>query len=88
MTAWNVLILNSTLPSGSAWDHLNAQQAGGTGVIVNDGIAVEIDFEPVALEVLLQDIEAEVADEPIVVEIEDAPVEISLAADPIETEIV
>lgn len=88
MTAWNVLIMHSTLPSGTAWEHLNAQEAGGTGVVVNDGIEVELDFEPIAMELQMQEVEAEVADEPIVVEIEDSPVEVSLVADPIETEIV
>lgn len=88
MTAWAQLILRSTLPSGTAWQHLNAQEAGGTGVVVNDGIAVELDFAPIDMEVLMQDVEAEVQDEPVVVEIEDAPVEVELAADPIEMEIV
>lgn len=87
MTAWAQLILRSTLPAGTAWQHLNAQQAGG-GVVMNEGVAVEVDFDPLTLEVLMQDVEAEVADEPIVVEIEDTPVEVSLAADPIELEYV
>ena len=88
MTAWNVLIMHSTLPSGTAWEHLNAQEAGGTGVVVNDGVVVELALDPLTLEVLMQDVEAEVADEPIVIEIEDSPVEVSLVADPIEMEIV
>lgn len=29
MTAWSVLTGNSSLPSGTAWQHLNAQQGGG-----------------------------------------------------------
>ena len=29
MTAWQKLIAGSTLPSGTAWQHLNAQGGGG-----------------------------------------------------------
>lgn len=29
MTAWSILTGNSSLPSGTAWQHLNAQQGGG-----------------------------------------------------------
>lgn len=88
MTAWAQLILHSTLPSGTAWAHLNAQEAGGTGVVVNDGIEIELGPMSLEVEVLMQDVEAEVADEPIIVEVEDAPVEVSLVADPIELEYV
>lgn len=87
MTAWAQLILRSTLPSGTAWQHLNAQQAG-SGVVINDGVEIELDFVPFEVEVLMQDVEAEVADEPIVVEVEDAPVEVALVADPFEVEII
>jgi len=34
MTTWDVLIGNSSLPSGTAWDHLNAQTGGGSGEVV------------------------------------------------------
>ena len=40
MTAWAQLILRSTLPAGTAWQHLNAQQAG-SGIVMNDGFTVE-----------------------------------------------
>lgn len=30
MTAWEILTTGSTLPTGTAWDHLNAQGGGGT----------------------------------------------------------
>lgn len=87
MTAWDQLILHSTLPSGSAWDHLNAQQAGGTGVVVNDGIAVEltdlsvlvaIDAAPIEVEVDTGDVEVVVEDSPIQVVIEDAPISVEV----------
>lgn len=88
MTAWAQLILHSTLPSGTAWSHLNAQESGGTGVVVNDGVSVELDEAPIEAEILMQDVDAEVQDEPVVVEVEDAPVEVAMSADPTELEIV
>lgn len=41
MTAWQNLIAGSTLGSGTAWDHLNAQGGGGSGdtYIVDAGVA-------------------------------------------------
>jgi hypothetical protein len=34
MTAWEILTGNSSLPSGTAWQHLNAQQGGGPVTLV------------------------------------------------------
>lgn len=34
MTAWQVLTNNSSLSSGTAWQHLNAQQGGGPVTLV------------------------------------------------------
>lgn len=34
MTAWQVLTNNSSLPIGTAWQHLNAQQGGGPVTLV------------------------------------------------------
>lgn len=41
MTAWEQLIAGSTLTSGTAWEHLNAQGDGSTGdvYVVNAGAA-------------------------------------------------
>lgn len=33
MTAWEILTAGSTLPTGTAWDHLNAQGGGGGGPV-------------------------------------------------------
>ena len=39
MTAWSVLIGNSTLPASAiAWNHLNNQAGGGGGSIIVGGI--------------------------------------------------
>ena len=34
MTAWAMLIAGSSLPSGTAWQHLSAQQGGGPVTLV------------------------------------------------------
>ena len=34
MTAWSILTASSSIPSGTAWQHLNAQQGGGPVTLV------------------------------------------------------
>lgn len=62
MTAWQKLIAGSTLPSGTAWQHLNAQGGGGAGDIFIYGelgvelVAQQYDIELAGnLEVALDD---------------------------------
>lgn len=43
MTAWEILTGNSTLLSGTAWDHLNNQ--GGGDVIINTTVYGELEVE-------------------------------------------
>lgn len=78
MTAWDKLIANSALETGTAWEHLQNQQGGaGFGVVVNDGIEVE-----------LMDMELEaVVDDGIDVEINDTSVEAVLEDEDIQVEI-
>lgn len=73
MTAWAQLILHSTLPSGNAWQHLNAQ-ATGSGLVVNDGIMVELEASQIDVEVDTGSFEATIEDAPIEVFVEDSPV--------------
>lgn len=70
MTAWTQLTQHSTLPSGTAWQHLNAQLASG-GTIVNDGITVDIEFSSVDAEIADDAILAEINDTGIVVELDE-----------------
>lgn len=60
MTAWSELLANSALSSGTAWELLTNPATGGTGTVINDGVAVEV---------TIGDIETTLADEPIIVEI-------------------
>jgi hypothetical protein len=45
MTAWQKLIAGSTLPGGTAWQHLNAQGGGGGvgDVYIYGELSVQID---------------------------------------------
>ena len=65
-----ILIANSTLPTGTAWQHLNSQGGGGgtSGIIVNDGIDVEVDTVTVEIELDASALEIETADAPVTVE--------------------
>ena len=54
MTAWSILTASSSLPTGTAWQHLNAQQGGGPVTLVLYGetsaelmpeISAELDSE-------------------------------------------
>lgn len=73
MTAWAQLILHSTLPSGTAWEHLNAQSAG-SGLIVNDGIAVEVEASQIDVEIDTGEMDVTVEDSPIDTQVDDSPI--------------
>ena len=51
MDAWETLTAGSTITSGDAWEHLQAQGGGGSGtyVILADGLEVDIDMEDVVV---------------------------------------
>ena len=50
MDAWETLTAGSTITSGDAWEHLQAQEGGGgTYVILADGLEVDIDMEDVVV---------------------------------------
>ena len=50
MDAWETLTAGSTITSGDAWEHLQAQGGGGgTYVILADGLEVDIDMEDVVV---------------------------------------
>ena len=79
MTAWEILTAGSTLPNGTAWDHLNAQGGGGGGPVT-----LNIYGETVAeLEAAM---DAELEDNEITAEIETAELSAELQAE-IEAEL-
>lgn len=80
MTAWQRLAALSSLLTGTAWQRLTNPKTTGTGLVVNDGIDVEMDamtFEidledqAAAVEVAADEIATELNDETITVEVEE-----------------
>lgn len=81
-TAATLLVALSGLGTATAGAHLVAAQSGGggpgSGVIVSDGIAVEV---------AQMEIDAVVADAPVELALADAPVVLALEDSPIEIEV-
>jgi hypothetical protein len=71
-TAWEVLKQNSTLVSGTAWEHLNNQEGGGEGIFYTlvDGLEVEMSECDVDVEIIPTSVEVEIDNNEIEVEIE------------------
>lgn len=71
MTAWENLKALSALAVGTAWQLITSPKLSGSGVIVNDGIEVEIADAPLSAELAAETFTAEIAPAPVVVEIAD-----------------
>jgi len=76
MTAWQKLLACSQLLAGTAWELISSPKTGSAGVVINDGVTVEVntmDIEiqlPSEIEVQLQpSVEVEMMTSPIEVEI-------------------
>ena len=68
-TAWEILTGNSTLPVlNTAWDHLNNQEGGGSGV--------DNYYQYIAVEAEMSDIEIVVEEQAIIILVEDPRIEI------------
>lgn len=76
--AWETLVAGSTLTSGDAWEHLQAQGGTGTYVILADGLEVEmatteveVSIDQTAVDVVLDatEIDLEIEQSPLEVEI-------------------
>ena len=72
MTAfYQRLLAASSLPSGTVWDLVTHPCTGGTGLVVNDGISVELSTMTFDVEIDEQGLVAQVIDEVPVIEIND-----------------
>jgi len=50
MTAWEILVDNSTIdPANIAWDHLNNQAGGGGDIYLSGGFGLNMRLEETAL---------------------------------------
>lgn len=87
MTAWAKLLAASQLLAGTAWQLISSPKVGGVGLVVSDGVAVELDLSAALAEVADMQIDAEVNLAPVVAEIQTGAVEVEVAAAPIEVEI-
>lgn len=87
MTAWARLLAASQLVAGTAWQLISSPKSGGSGVVVNDGIAVELTNPDWSVEVQMAVVEVELTAPQIVVELAEQSIAVELAAAPIEVEI-
>lgn len=80
MDAWEQLISGSTIATGDAWEHLQAQGGGGSAnyVILTDGLIVEM---------RANDIEVTVDQDTIEVAVDQAEIEVTVDQSPLEVEI-
>lgn len=86
MTAWIKLLAASRLSSGTAWQLISDPKAGG-GVIVSDGIAVDLADSPYEAEFQPMQIDVELSETAVAVEVADTAIEVEINPEPIELEI-
>lgn len=79
MDAWETLLVNSTLSDGDAWEHLNAQEGGGTGTVI---LAAGLDGAFTAAE-----LSASVVDQALVGEVAMPVLTATITADSLSAEI-
>lgn len=77
MTAWQKLLACSQLLAGTAWQLISNPKTGGAGVVMNDGISVEVASMEIDVEVQAE-IEVELQLNPVEVEVSTAPIEVEI----------
>lgn len=88
MTAWQKLLAASTLSAGTAWALISSPKTGlGAGLVVNDGVAVELAESDVAVEVLDMQVDVEVDATPVAVEVDSGAVVVEVELAPLEIEV-
>ncbi len=80
MDAWETLIDNSSLITGDAWEHLNAQEGEGPGgsLVLMDGLELEIDTMEFVLELETVEFEVEIETNEFEVELETTEFEVEI----------
>lgn len=78
MKAWNRLKIESTITSGTAWQHLSSPCAGSGGLLLVDLID---------LEYVEGNVDVEIIDTPIDIEVIDASIDIEMSNEIIEIEV-
>ena len=78
MTAWAALVAGSTLTSGTAWDHLNAQ-GGGSQVVYVDSLSASLVDGVLGGSIATHGLSGGVVDSTVSAIIENTPVSASIA---------
>jgi hypothetical protein len=78
MTAWDLLLEKSSIAVGTAWQHLTSALQLGTGLVINDGVYVEI--QNMEVEATLEDagIVVEITENEVFAEIQDTAITIEV----------
>jgi len=77
-TAWEKLKLKSSLPSGTAWEHLSSPGGSGGPMWLVEGLEVEMDNTCIEAEVDLETLELQVDDNNIDVEVDLDEIEVEI----------
>lgn len=86
MTAWVKLLAASRRDSGTAWQLISDPKLGG-GLIVSDGIAVDLSDSPYEVEFEPMQIDVELSEAAVAVEVADTAIEVEISPETIEVEI-
>ncbi|OPZ07197.1 MAG: hypothetical protein BWZ07_03372 [Alphaproteobacteria bacterium ADurb.BinA280] len=86
MTAWTKLLAASAISAGTAWQLISSPKIG-TGVVINDGVSVELATQTLDVEVPEMQVEVELAAAPIEVEVAVVGIDVEVESTPIEVEI-
>lgn len=87
MTAWEKLLAASSLLAGTAWQLIGSPKTGGAGLVVNDGVAVELSDASLYAEIEPMQIEVELAEPTVTVDLADMAITAEISPEPIEVEI-
>lgn len=77
MTAGELLVQRSMLPTGTAMQHLLSIQVGA-GITISDGFEFVLDDNPIDIELQMNPIDIELLDDPIEIEALDTAIVIEL----------
>lgn len=86
MTAWEKLLAASRLGAGTAWELISDTKTGG-GVIVSDGIAVDLESPAIDVEVTPMQVEVVIETQSTEVELTPVVIVAEVSTEPIEVEI-
>jgi len=80
MDAWETLVEGSTIATGDAWEHLQAQGGGGTAsyVVLTDGVQIEMSANDVEITVDQQPVEVTIDPQEITVTVDQSPMEVEI----------